>query len=83
MLIRIWNRMRELDNLLSAKWARGRSDTLEESLCIFLVCVANVLRRALVCRVESLRQLIQGVPYLTWEGVAEGFKLVAHPPEPT
>ena len=75
--------MRELDNLLSAKWVGSRSDTLEVSLCVFLVCVANVLRRALVCRVESVRQVVQGVPYMSWEGVAERFKLAAHPPEPT
>ena len=69
--------------LLSAKLAGSRSDTLEESLCVFLVCLADVFRLALVCRVESLRQLVQGVPYPTWEGISKIFKLVRHPPEPT
>ena len=69
--------------LLSVKLAGSRSDTLEESLCVFLVCLANVFQQAFVCRVESPQQLVQGVLYPTWEGISKIFKLAIHPPEPT
>jgi hypothetical protein len=45
----------ELCELLDAKWAGGCRNTLEESVCIFPILVADLFQRTIIGLVERFR----------------------------
>ena len=72
----------ELRELLDEKWSRSRGDTLEESVRVFPVLLADFFQRAIVCLVERVWQFLESAPDALSETVSEVLKLARHPSEP-
>jgi hypothetical protein len=72
----------ELSELFDAKWARSCCDTLEESVCVFPVLLANLFQRAIVCLIEGVWQFIESATDALSETVSEVLKLTGYPSEP-
>src|SRR6266850_1849523 len=73
----------KLCKLLDAKRTSSCCDAMEQTPRKFPVLLVDLLQRALICRVECQRQVIESTPDPLWEAVAEMDELTVHPSEPT